>query len=120
MAVEAITKERKPKQQPEAEVEDTAEAKGGLTVKLQKAVIAHGEPTKSLTFRRPTGGDLMALSEWPITIDYASGRVSPNPPIMGQMMSVLAGVPPSTVRQLEAQDWSTCAHRLMGFFVPLA
>jgi Phage tail assembly chaperone proteins, E, or 41 or 14 len=89
-----------------------------IVVKLQKPVQAHGEPVKELVFRRPTGGDLMALPDWPIMIDYNTGRISPNPAMMGQMMGVLAGVPPSTIKQIEAQDWSTCAHRLMGFFVP--
>jgi hypothetical protein len=110
---EAATKERK----PEAKAEEPV-ANGAITVKLQKAVQAHGESVKELTFRRPTGGDLMALPDWPITIDYNTGRVSPNPAMMGQMMGVLAGVPPSTIRMIEAQDWSTCAHKLMGFFVP--
>ena len=108
---------------PEPKVVEAAEPEAdsqGLIIKLQKAVQAHGETVKELTFRRPTGGDLMLMSDWPITIDYNTGRVSPNPAIMGEMMSKLAGVPPSTIRQIEAQDWSTCAHRLMGFFVPLA
>jgi Phage tail assembly chaperone proteins, E, or 41 or 14 len=117
MAVEGITKERKPKAEPEAEVAADSNA---VEINLLKAVQAHGETIKSLSFRRPTGGDLMSMTDWPITIDYNTGRVSPNPPIMGEMMSKLAGVPPSTIRQLEAQDWSTCAHKLMGFFVPLA
>ena len=106
-AVESVPKE--PEENPNT-----------IVVKLQSAVQAHGDTIKELTFRRPTGGDLMTLSDWPIMIDYNTGRISPNPPLMGQMMSVLAGVPPSTIKQISAQDWSTCAHRLMGFFVPLA
>jgi len=91
-----------------------------ITVALQTEVQAHGEIIKELKFRRPTGGDLMTLGDWPITIDYTTGRVSPNPPIMGEIMSKLAGVPPSTIKQIDARDWTTCAHRLMGFFVPAA
>jgi hypothetical protein len=34
------------------------------------------------------------------------------------MMSVLAAVPPSTIKALSAKDWSTCAHALMSFFPP--
>jgi hypothetical protein len=114
MAVEAVKK-------PAAVVEEEPAADSkDLTVKLQKAVQAHGETIKEIKFRRPTGGDLMGLTDWPIVIDYQTGRVSPNPPVMGAMMSTLAGVPPSTIRQLEAQDWTTCSHRLMGFFVPAA
>ena len=90
-----------------------------VTIELGTAVQANGEMVKKLTFRRPTGGDIMSLGDdYPIHIDWASGQIRPNPPAMGQMMSVLAQVPPSTIKALDAEDWSTCAHALMAFFPP--
>jgi hypothetical protein len=90
-----------------------------ITVKLRKAVIAHGDLVNELTFRAPTGGDIMALGEvYPIIIDWVAGQCRVNPNAMGQMMSVLAMVPPSTIRNLAGKDWSNCAHALMGFFPP--
>jgi hypothetical protein len=110
------------------EVEDTAPTKSAdvlpvrrkeITINLLTPVQAHGDMVKTLTFRRPTGGDIMALGDdYPIHIDWQTGQIRPNPPAMGQMMSVLAQVPPSTIKALDAEDWSTCAHALMGFFPP--
>ena len=90
-----------------------------ISIDLTTPVQAHGETIKKLTFRRPTGGDIMALGDnYPIHIDWTTGLIRPNPPAMGEMMSTLAQVPPSTIKALDAEDWSTCAHALMGFFPP--
>jgi hypothetical protein len=98
----------KPKQMPKE-----------IVIDLTTPVQAHGEMIKQMKFRRPTGGDIMAMSDgYPININWTTGAVTPNPPVMGAMMSVLAAVPPSTIKALEAEDWSTCAHALMGFFPP--
>jgi hypothetical protein len=112
MAGEAIAR----KQEPAAAA--PAEKSKDIVIELEKAVMANGELVKKLTFREPTGGDIMALDEYPINIDWQSGRVTPNPKSMGEVMMVLAGVPPSTIKALSATDWSTCAHALMGFFPP--
>jgi len=77
------------------------------------------EEIKELKFRRPTGGDIMAMSGgYPILINWETGGIVPNPPVMGEMMSRLAAQPPSLIKMLDAEDWSTCAHALMGFFPP--
>lgn len=90
-----------------------------IVIDLETPVMAHGEMVKQLKFRRPTGADIMALGDnYPIHIDWSSGVIRPNPPAMGEMMSALAAVPPSTIKALDAEDWSTCAHALMGFFPP--
>jgi hypothetical protein len=90
-----------------------------IVIDLTTPVQAHGETLKQMKFRRPTGGDIMAMGDgYPININWETGAVTPNPPVMGQMMSVLAAVPPSTIKALDAEDWSTCAHALMGFFPP--
>lgn len=90
-----------------------------IVIDLVTPVQAHGEEIKQLKFRRPTGGDIMALGDgYPININWTTGQVTPNPKVMGEIMSQLASVPPSTIRSLDAEDWSTCAHALMGFFPP--
>lgn len=90
-----------------------------IVIDLTTPVQAHGETIKQLRFRRPTGGDIMSLGEgYPININWTTGQVTPNPKVMGEMMSTLASVPPSTIKALDAEDWSTCAHALMGFFPP--
>lgn len=93
--------------------------KGDITITLDVPVQAHGEMVSKLTFRRPTGADIMAVGEeLPITINWDTGVVSPRPKTMGDMMSRLAAVPPSTIKAMDAKDWSTCAHALIGFFSP--
>jgi hypothetical protein len=90
-----------------------------IVIDLEVPVMAHGEMIKQLKFRRPTGGDIMALGDnYPIHINWQTGEIRPNPPAMGDMMVTLAAVPPSTIKALDAEDWSTCAHALMGFFPP--
>jgi len=90
-----------------------------VVIELDRPVMANGDMVKKLTFREPTGGDIMSLGDaYPIIINWETGRVTPNPAPMGMMMGILAGVPPSTIRALSANDWATCAHALMGFFPP--
>lgn len=90
-----------------------------IVIELTTAVQANGEMVKKLVFRRPTGGDIMAMGDsYPIVINWQTGMITPNPQVMGTMMSVLAAVPPSTIKALDSEDWSTCAHALMGFFPP--
>jgi hypothetical protein len=90
-----------------------------LVIDLQTPVMANGEMLKQIRFRRPTGGDIMAIGEgYPININWSTGQIMPNPPVMGQMMSILAAVPPSTIKALDMEDWSTCAFALMRFFPP--
>jgi Phage tail assembly chaperone proteins, E, or 41 or 14 len=114
----ARTKEAKPEAKPEAKAPAPTRPKE-IVIDLVTPVQAHGEEIKQLKFRRPTGGDIMSLGEgYPIIINWQTGQVTPNPKVMGEMMSTLASVPPSTIRALDAEDWSTCAHALMGFFPP--
>jgi hypothetical protein len=103
----------------QAEVPKPAARPKEIVINLTTPVQANGEMVKKLVFRRPTGGDIMAMGDgYPIFINWQTGRISPNPPVMGAMMSTLAAVPPSTIKALDAEDWSTCAHALMGFFPP--
>jgi Phage tail assembly chaperone proteins, E, or 41 or 14 len=90
-----------------------------IVVDLKKPVMANGEMVKKLTFREPTGADMVLLGEkWPINIDWQTGEVSPNPAVMGIVISQLGAVPPSTVKAMGGKDFATVSHRLMGFFVP--
>lgn len=96
-----------------------AAATDDITVKLIKAVQAHGEMLSELKFREPTGSDLMTIEKgWPVDIDWDTGKVTPNPAVMGQIMTVLAAVPPSTIAKMKGKDFTNCAHALAGFFVP--
>src|SRR5262252_4217417 len=103
-----------------AEEEKKLNGANVLEVTLQKSVIANGEETKTLTFREPTGADLERAGS-PILIDFNT-----DPPTerydtkaMTQMMSLLAAVPPSTIRQMSASDWEWAALQIkFRFFLP--
>ena len=103
----------------EPKVEAPEKVSADIRIDLDTPVQAYGEFVKKLVFRKPTGGDIMALGDtYPINIDWQTGKVTPHPVAMGNIMSVLAQVPLSTIKMMEARDWATCAHRLQGFFVP--
>ena len=102
-----------------AEVDAAAPQSTDVTITLSRPVMANGEMVKTLTFREPTGSDMVMIGEkWPVNIDWATGAVTPNPEVMANVMSTLAAVPPSTIKALKGKDFSTCAHALLGFFVP--
>jgi hypothetical protein len=101
------------------EVEAAPATTTDITVDLLKPVMAHGETIKQMKFREPTGNDMMQFGErWPVHIDWQSGDVTPNPVVMAQVMSVLAAVPPSTIKTMNGIDFTTCAYAVQGFFVP--
>ena len=86
---------------------------------LRKNVIANGEEVDQLKFREPTGGDIERIGN-PIILSIFEAVPKPtyDAPIMAAMMAHLAGVPPSTIRQLDSRDWQNGALMLFGFFVP--
>lgn len=77
-------------------------------------ITAHGEDIKSLSFREPTGADIVRYGN-PLALD---GTI--NESKMEGMMSALAGVPPSTIKQLKARDWNAIniALAVRYFFPP--
>jgi hypothetical protein len=91
-------------------LEETAESpppvNDDMTITLTAPVMAHGERLKALTFRQPICSDIMQIDEgWPVRIDYVGQQVIPCPKPMGELLSILAAVPPSTVRALKGIDF---------------
>ena len=91
-------------------------AAGELTmVKLQKAVVANGEPVTELTFREPTGHDIERYGN---PINFNGERFVYDEKKMTMMLAMLASVPPSTIRAMHPGDWNTAAWKVAGFFIP--
>lgn len=86
---------------------------------LRKTVIANGESVNEITFREPTGADIERVGN-PITVGLYENqpKVHFEAQTMTQMMSALAGVPPSTIRQMHPRDWNNGAWLLANFFMP--
>lgn len=86
---------------------------------LRKPIDAHGEKLDVLHWREPTGGDIEFAGN-PLVVDFVDNapRISFNERKMGAMISHLAQVPPSSVKQLTAADWTAIAFKLIRFFSP--
>lgn len=87
---------------------------------LSKPISAHGEQITILHWREPTGGDIEKAGN-PIAINTTPGddnaRVAFDERKMAAMISQLAGIPPSSVRQLSARDWNAIAFKIFRFFL---
>ena len=106
----------------EKEKAETSKANGGVSpivIKLRKSVIANGDEVMELSFREPTAGDIERVGN-PVIIDPFAEPVKYtfDSKSMTQMMSLLAVVPPSTIRQMHPRDWNNAAWALITFFTP--
>jgi len=108
------------KTQPEAGP-DKVNGVASITQVLTKSVIANGEEVTELIFREPTAGDIERIGSNPVNLDTSQDppRMVFDARSMTQMMSVLAAVPPSTIRAMSPNDWNTIAWRLSHFFLPV-
>lgn len=91
-----------------------------LVITLRKPIIANGDEVNELTFREPTAADIEMVGN-PVNLDFMSGdtpKATFDTKSMTQMMSRLAAVPPSTIRQMHTRDWNTAAWSLASFFMP--
>jgi Phage tail assembly chaperone proteins, E, or 41 or 14 len=89
------------------------------TMTLRKSVPANGEDVTELIFREPTAADIERCGV-PVLLDMGRDppRIEFDSKAMTQMMATLATVPPSTIRRMDPNDWSTAAWKLAGFFLP--
>lgn len=90
-----------------------------IIFKLRNKIIANGDEVDELTFREPTAADIERVGN-PVNIDTSGGsvKVTFDAKAMTQMMSILAAVPPSTIRQMKTKDWNSAAWELASFFIP--
>jgi|SRR5882724_9448661 len=105
-------------EKPTQDAAAPAERRTKVIINLEVPVQAHGETLKAMEFRRPTGKDLMQMPVHPVTINWDTGEVIPIPSAMGQVMVMLAAVPPSTIASMDSEDFTACAYALASFFTP--
>jgi hypothetical protein len=86
---------------------------------LRKPINAFGDPVMEIKFREPTAGDIERIGN-PITIALYENnpKMHFEAQTMTMMMAHLAGVPPSTIRQMHPRDWNNGAWKLANFFMP--
>ncbi len=88
-------------------------------VKLQVAIEAHGEPMTELTLRRPTVQEVRAIKALPYRIDK-NEEVGLDMDVAAKYIAVCAGIPPSSVNQLDLADLNTLSWAVAGFFMSAA
>jgi hypothetical protein len=89
--------------------------------KLAVPIKAHGQDMHSITWREPTAGDIERAGN-PIILEFREDEEYPRMRFderkMNAMIGLLAGIPPSSVKQLSAGDWQSIAFKLSRFFMP--
>lgn len=90
-----------------------------LSFALSRPVQAHGEDVSELSFREPTGSDIIAVGN-PVVIDMASDppKISHDERKLAAMLARLAEVPPSTIGKMAPQDFVGAGWLITPFFVP--
>ena len=88
-------------------------------VKLHVAIEAHGEPLTELTLRRPTVQEVRAIKALPYKIDKGE-EVSLDMDVAAKYIAVCAGIPPSSVNQLDLVDLNALSWAVAGFFMSAA
>ncbi|MDT6918589.1 phage tail assembly protein [Pseudomonas atacamensis] len=88
-------------------------------VKLQVAIEAHGEPLTELVLRRPTVQEVRAIKALPYKIDK-SEEVSLDMDVAAKYIALCAGIPPSSVNQLDLADLNALSWAVASFFMSAA
>ncbi|MDP0880687.1 phage tail assembly protein, partial [Klebsiella variicola] len=85
-------------------------------VKLSAPIEAHGEQLSELTIRRPTPQEARAIKALPYKIDKDEA-VSIDLDIAAKYIVVCAGIPSSSVNQLDLADLNSLSWQIAGFFM---
>lgn len=89
------------------------------SVKLQVPIEAHGEPLTALNLRRPTVQEVRAIKALPYKIDK-NEEVSLDMDVAAKYIAVCAGIPPSSVNQLDLSDLNMLSWQVASFFMSAA
>jgi hypothetical protein len=86
---------------------------------LATPIMAHGEQLTKLTVRRPTVQEVRAIKALPYKIDKDEA-VTLDMDVAAKYIAVCAGIPPSSVEQLDLSDLNTLSWEIAGFFMSAA
>lgn len=84
--------------------------------KLHVPIKAHGEELQVLDIRRPTTQEVRAIKALPYTLGDNSMPVV-EPDIACKYLAVCAGIPQSSIEQLDLADLNALAWLVVGFFM---
>ncbi|AIJ07311.1 phage tail assembly protein [Edwardsiella anguillarum] len=84
-------------------------------IKLSKSIRAHGEDIHVLEMREPTGKDVRELGFPYMTSSDAGVKMDSG--VIAKYISRLAGIPPSSVDEMQPADLNTISWDILGFFL---
>lgn len=90
------------------------------TLKLKKPIEAHGQILEELTFREGTTQDIISCG-YPVTFyicedDPDSNEIKVNQHVLAKLIIALAGIPKSSMLDMDPQDFIAAGQIVMGFF----
>lgn len=86
-------------------------------IKLSKPIEAHGEQVSELTLREPTTADVIEHGQpFLVVLSDDGSAIEIRTKIVSRYISLLAGIPMSSVKELPLTDFSKCQGAVMGFF----
>lgn len=83
---------------------------------LNTPITAHGEEISQVTLRRPTVGECRAIKALPYKVD-TDEAVKIDLDVAMKYIAICAGIPASSVNQLDLNDLNTLAWSMVGFFM---
>ena len=87
-----------------------------ITHKLAAPINAHGEELKELKIRRPTPHEVRTIKVLPYVLGEDNRPVAETE-AASKYIAVCAGIPPSSVNQLDIFDLNTLVWMVIGFFL---
>ncbi|MNX85808.1 Phage tail protein E [compost metagenome] len=89
------------------------------TYTLAAPIQAHDQEVLELTLRRPTVAEVRAIKALPYKIDK-NEDVSLDLDVSAKYIAICAGIPASSVNQLDLSDLNNLAWAVAGFFMTAA
>lgn len=83
---------------------------------LVSEIEAHGEKVKRLELRRPTVAEIRAVKALPYAIGQGD-KVEIDTEAAAKYVATCAGIPPSSVNQLDPHDFNKACWVVAGFFL---
>ena len=84
-----------------------------MKIILTKAIKRGDEEILEIELREPTAGDVMECG-YPLAI--GEGEATPNAEAIGKLIARLAGLPPSSIKQMSMADFNEAMGVVLGFF----
>jgi Phage tail assembly chaperone proteins, E, or 41 or 14 len=81
---------------------------------LSKPITAHGETLSQLSLRSPTVKEFIAAGRSPYVV-AGDGTVAPDMAVCAKLLSMICGIPPSSVDQLAPADFFRAVWQVVGF-----